>query len=136
MRRSAHLQNEAVASKAQVDNLRRERDRLRQRSDLAATSLASLDLELNELLQAETQSLERLQKSRQHLNDFTATNQYRVRGLRPGAYYAAAVAADAIEGGEWQDPDVLDRLREGAIAFEIGAAEKKTLNLVLTPLVR
>ncbi|PYR64304.1 MAG: hypothetical protein DMF91_00675 [Acidobacteria bacterium] len=65
-----------------------------------------------------------------------STNQYRVRGLRPGAYYAAAVAADAIEGGEWQDPDVLDRLREGAIAFEIGAAEKKTLNLVLTPLVR
>ena len=36
MRRAAHLQNEAVASKAQVDNLRRERDRLRQRSDVAA----------------------------------------------------------------------------------------------------
>ena len=64
------------------------------------------------------------------------TNQYRVRALRPGAYYATAVAVDAIEAGEWEDPDVLDRLRERAIAFEIGAAEKKTLNLVLTALDR
>jgi hypothetical protein len=64
------------------------------------------------------------------------TNQYRVRALRPGAYYATAVAVDAIEAGEWDDPDVLDRLRERAIAFEIGAAEKKTLNLALTPLDR
>jgi Carboxypeptidase regulatory-like domain len=64
------------------------------------------------------------------------TNQYRVRALRPGAYYAAAVAVDALEAGEWEDPDMLDRLRERATTFEIGAAEKKTLNLVLTPLDR
>jgi chromosome segregation protein len=69
MRRSAHLQNEAVASKAQVDNLRRERDRLRQRSETAATSLASLDIELQELLEAEAQLLDRLQKSRQTMQE-------------------------------------------------------------------
>src|SRR5262249_51520906 len=69
MRRSAHLQNEAVASKAHVDNLARERDRLRQRSDLAATSLASLDVELQELLDAESQLLGRLQAARQRLAD-------------------------------------------------------------------
>src|SRR5205807_1015378 len=81
MRRSAHLQNEAVAAKAQVDNLRRERDRLRQRSDLAATSLASLDVELQELLQAETQLLERLQKARQHLQE-AKLEQDRLHELR------------------------------------------------------
>src|SRR5260370_10298806 len=69
MRRSAHLQNEAIASKAQVDHLRRERDRLRQRSELAATNLASLDIELQELLQAEAQLLDRLRRSRQRLQE-------------------------------------------------------------------
>ncbi len=69
MRRAAHLQNEAVASKAQVDNLRRERDRLRQRSDVAATSLASLDIELQELLQAEAHLADRLQQARQLLQE-------------------------------------------------------------------
>ena len=69
MRRSAHLQNEAVASKAQVNNLRRERDRLRQRSELAATSLASLDIELQELLQADAQHFDRLQLSRQRMQE-------------------------------------------------------------------
>jgi chromosome segregation protein len=81
MRRAAHLQNEAVASKAQVDNMRRERDRLRQRSDLAATSLASIDLELGELLEAETQLLGRLQTARQQLQE-SKTEQERIRQLR------------------------------------------------------
>src|SRR5262249_51959729 len=69
MSRHAHLQNEAVASKAEMDNLRRERDRMRQRSDIAAESLASLDVELQELLQSETQLLERLVQARRQLQD-------------------------------------------------------------------
>ena len=81
MRRAAHLQNEAVASKAHVDNLRRERDRLRQRSELAATSLASVDVELQELLEAEAKLLERLQAARQHLQD-DKQEQERLRQLR------------------------------------------------------
>src|SRR5262249_1656896 len=43
MRRAAHLQNEAVASKAHVDNLHRERQRLQHRSQQAAETLASVD---------------------------------------------------------------------------------------------
>ena len=75
MRRTAHLQNEAVASKAHVDNLRRERDRLRQRSDLAATSLASVDVELNDLLRAEAQRVDQLQTARQHLHESKAEQE-------------------------------------------------------------
>jgi chromosome segregation protein len=81
MRRAAHLQNEAVAVKAQVDNLRRERDRLRQRSDLAATSLASLDIELQELQQAESQQLERLHQARQAMLESKQEHE-RFRQLR------------------------------------------------------
>ncbi len=81
MRRAAHLQNEVVASKAQVDNLRRERDRLRQKSDLAAESLASIDVELHELENAESQLLDRLQKARQHLLEHKQEQQ-RFRDLR------------------------------------------------------
>ena len=69
MRRAAHLQNEAVASKAQVDNLRRERDRLRHRSDIAAESLASIDLELQELLDAERTVVARWNQARNAVNE-------------------------------------------------------------------
>jgi hypothetical protein len=64
------------------------------------------------------------------------TNEYRARTLRPGAYYAVAVAVDALEPGEWSDPDVLERLRARAVAVEIGQGERKTVNLTLTPLER
>ncbi len=80
MRRSAHLQNEAVASKAQVDNLRRERDRLRHRSDVAAESLASIDLELQELLDAERSVVARWQNARNEISD-QKVEQVRLREL-------------------------------------------------------
>jgi chromosome segregation protein len=80
MRRAAHLQNEAVASKAQVDNLRRERDRLRQRSDHAVVSLASIDLELQELQEAETRLIDRLHAARQSMLE-NKHEQERLRGL-------------------------------------------------------
>ena len=53
MRRAAHLQNDAVASKAHVDNLVRERDRLRHRSQMAAENLASIEASLQRFGQAE-----------------------------------------------------------------------------------
>lgn len=68
MRRAAHLQNEAVAGKAQVDNLRRESDRLRLRSSQAAESLASVDHELQELVAADQRLVERLAAARQELS--------------------------------------------------------------------
>jgi chromosome segregation protein len=64
MRQAAHWQNEAVAGKAHVDNLRRERERLRQRSTLAAQSLASIDLELEDLVATDSQLGARLGAAR------------------------------------------------------------------------
>jgi chromosome segregation protein len=69
MRQAAHLQNEAVASKAQVDNLRREHDRLRFRTEQAAENLASLDVELQKLTEADETLQNRIAASRQQLTD-------------------------------------------------------------------
>jgi chromosome segregation protein len=69
MRQAARLQNDVVSFKAQVDNLRRERERLRQRSAAAAEHLASLDLELQELTAADEALQARLVAARQALAD-------------------------------------------------------------------
>jgi chromosome segregation protein len=69
MRQAAHLQNDAVSYKAQVDNLRRERERLRLKTEQAAEHLASLDVELEELTAADEQLQTRLAASRQALAD-------------------------------------------------------------------
>jgi chromosome segregation protein len=65
MRQAARLQNDVVSFKAQVDNLRRERERLRQRTEQAAEHLASIDLELQELIRADELLQTRLAASRQ-----------------------------------------------------------------------
>jgi len=67
MRQAAHLQNEAVVCHAQVDNLQRERERLRVKTEQAAENLASVDLELKELSQADEALQARLLASRQGL---------------------------------------------------------------------
>jgi len=67
MRRAAHLQNDVVSYKAQVDNLTRERERLRLKTAQAAESLASLDVELQELTEADTALQGKLQTARQTL---------------------------------------------------------------------
>jgi chromosome segregation protein len=69
MRQAAHLQNDAVSYKAQLDNLCRERDRLRHRTEQATESLASIDLELQELTQADDALQSRLTAARQVLAD-------------------------------------------------------------------
>ncbi len=68
MRRAAHLQNDAVASKAHVDNLHRERERLRQRSAQTTETLASIDSELQDLVQADEGLQTRLVAARQALD--------------------------------------------------------------------
>ncbi len=65
MRRAAHLQNEAVVSRAHFDNLRREQDRLRLRSEQAAETLVSVDLELQDLSRADESLQARLGTTRQ-----------------------------------------------------------------------
>jgi chromosome segregation protein len=68
MRRAAHLQNEAVASKAQVDNLTRERERIQRKSHQVAESLASIDVELESLTSADQRLHQRLLDARQALS--------------------------------------------------------------------
>jgi chromosome segregation protein len=67
MRRAAHLHNDAVSYKANVDNLARERDRLRLKTEQAAENLASLDVELQELSEADATLQARWQAARQAL---------------------------------------------------------------------
>jgi chromosome segregation protein len=69
MRRAAHLQNDVVSYKAQVDNLSRERERLRQKTAQAAESLASLDVELQQLTAADVALQGKLLAARQTLTD-------------------------------------------------------------------
>src|SRR5262249_19933712 len=69
MRHAARLQNDLVSYKAQVANLCRERDRLRNKSAQAAEHLATLDSELQELLRAEDELQARLNAARQKLAD-------------------------------------------------------------------
>ncbi len=81
MRRAGRLQNDAVSYKAQLDNLCRERERLRQKTEQATESLASIDLELQELMQADEALQARLTSARQDLAD-QRQEQERLRRLR------------------------------------------------------
>jgi chromosome segregation protein len=69
MRQAARLHNDAVSYQAQIDNLRRGRERLLAKTEQAAGHLASLDLELQELSQADEVLQARLATARQNLAD-------------------------------------------------------------------
>lgn len=53
--------------------------------------------------------------------------RYLVRNLPPGGYYAVAV--EYLAQGEWNDPDVLERLKGMATKFSLGDGETKVLDL-------
>jgi chromosome segregation protein len=69
MREASHAQNDVVSYKARIDNLARERTRLLSRSEQAAEHLASIDLELQELTEADEALQTRLAAARQGLAD-------------------------------------------------------------------
>lgn len=69
MRQAVKLHNDATSFKAQLDSLLRERERIRQRTEQATEHLASLDVVLRELADADDQLQERLNKTRQGLAD-------------------------------------------------------------------
>lgn len=92
MHQAARLHNDVVSYKAQVDNLHRECDRLRVKTEQAAEHLATLDVDLQELAVADETLQQRLSRERQTLADHrqererlhqrhTATNQ-RVADLK------------------------------------------------------
>lgn len=55
--------------------------------------------------------------------------RYRVRPLRPGAYYIVAVSSSAFETGEWSDPEFLNSVRDRSLSFTIEPGEQKALDL-------
>ena len=55
--------------------------------------------------------------------------RFQIKNLPAGGYYAIAV--DYLAQGEWNDPDVLERLKPKATSVSIGEGETKTLNLTL-----
>ncbi len=55
--------------------------------------------------------------------------RFQMKNMPPGGYYAIAV--DYLPQGEWNDPEVLDRLKATATRFSLGEGETKTLDLRL-----
>jgi hypothetical protein len=53
--------------------------------------------------------------------------KFEVKPLPPGSYYAAAV--DYLPDGDWNDPEVLERLKAHAKKFSVDEGESKTLEL-------
>jgi chromosome segregation protein len=121
MRQAARLQNDAVSFKANVDNLARERERLRQKSEQAAESLASLDVALEELTRADAALQDRLNTARGHL---TELRQERDR-LIQARDEAAQLAADlrARRSGLASRIEVLEGLERSHEGLGTGARE-------------
>ncbi|HVS35458.1 MAG TPA: AAA family ATPase, partial [Gemmataceae bacterium] len=121
MRSAARLQNDAVSYRAQVDNLSREHQRLRQRSEQAVEHLASLDVELQELTAADEtlqgrlggarRTLTETREERERLGQARDETAQRIAELR-AARSGLASRIEVLEG--------LERSREG---FGAGARE-------------
>jgi len=56
--------------------------------------------------------------------------RFQLKNLPPGSYYA--VALDYIAQGEWNDPDVLERLKAKATRFTLDEGKVETLDLKLS----
>jgi chromosome segregation protein len=121
MRQLAHAQNDVVSFKAQVDNLSRERGRLRQRSEQAAEHLASLDVELQQLTTGDEATQARLASARQSAGEL---RQERGR-LRQLSEATAQLAADlrAERSGLGSRIEVLEGLERSHEGLSTGARE-------------
>ena len=121
MRQTARLQNDVVSFKAQVDNLRRERERLRFKTAQAAETLASLDGELQELLAAEQTLQTRLAEARQHQAERRQERE-RMRQLHDDANQLVAELR-AQRSGLASRIEVLARLEQSHEGLDAGVRE-------------
>jgi chromosome segregation protein len=121
MRQAARHQNEVVGRQSHLEGLQRERDRLRHKGDQAAESLASLDVELQALTQAEDSLTVRLGQARQALTD---RGQQRER-FRQLIDSTTALAADlrAQQSGLASRIEVLDGLERSHEGLGAGVRE-------------
>ena len=65
------------------------------------------------------------------LTPSSADGTFRVSGLAPGAYWAAALdpADGKIDNGAWQDPAFLERLAAHGSRVTLGEGERRTVTL-------
>lgn len=68
MRQAGHLQNDVVSYRAEMDNLQRTRERLREKTDQASDTLASVEKQLEELSNAEEALQTRLETAKEQLS--------------------------------------------------------------------
>jgi chromosome segregation protein len=126
MRQAARLRNDCVGYQAQVDTLVRERTRLGRKTAQVAESLASLDLELQELTGAEAAVQARLAAARQALAD----QRQEAERLR----HLGDAAAEAISGLRQERSGLASRVEvlEGLERSQegLGAGVREVLDLV------
>jgi chromosome segregation protein len=121
MRRTARLQNDAVAFKAQTDNLTRERQRLHQKAEQAVETLATLDLELQELTEADFALQARLAADRQALAGMRAERD-RLRAAQDATTESVSRLRQQRSGLQAR-VDVLDELERSQEGLGSGVRE-------------
>src|SRR5262249_1895753 len=121
MRQAAGLHNDVVGYKAHLDTLSRERDRLRLKTEQAAENLASLDVELQELTEADQALQGRLAASRQVLAD----QRQQREDLRQQCDQTAEMLANlrAQSSGLASRVEVLERLERSHEGLGTGVRE-------------
>ena len=126
MRQAARLQNDAVSYRAQVDNLAREHNRLRQRSEQAEEHLASLDVELQDLTAADEALQARLAAARRALAESREEHDRLSRARDEAAGRAGELRAERSGlASRIEVLEGLERSREG-----LGAGAREVFELV------
>jgi chromosome segregation protein len=121
MRQAARLQNDAVSARAQLDQLRRERERLSLRNAQATEHLASLDLELETLSHADADLQGRLTEARRSLASRT-TNRDQLRTQIDGLRHRISDLR-AQRSGLGSRIEVLENLERSREGFGAGIRE-------------
>jgi chromosome segregation protein len=125
MRRAARLHNDAVSSKAHLDNLGRERERLQLKTEQASAHLVSLQSELRQLTEADEALQARLCDARRRL---VTQNQERDRlGQLRDATIQQIADLRAQRSGLASRIEVLDGLERSHEGLGVGVREVLSL---------
>lgn len=129
MRHAGKLHNDAVSHKAHLDNLARECERLRHKTEQATEHLASLNLELQQLSEADASLQTRLAAARQSLSEQRQHRDKLRQERDTTAQHAAQLRAE--QSGLLSRIEVLEGLERSHEGVGTGAQE--VLALVQQP---
>lgn len=121
MHQAARRHNDVVSFKAQVENLQRERERLRAKTEQAAEHLASIDIDLQELAHADETLQQRLGRERQSLTDQRAQRERSHQSQVDAVQRAADLKAQC--SGLTSRIEVLERLERSLEGLGTGVRE-------------